>query len=122
MINDYSQSEQFGKLKQKSGKTIGGMIFPPIKASLLASSKSNIDNDATTSMKQPKARPSASSIEEVAYSAPIHGINDYEFKRVENTRWNNLRGMWGKRSVPDSSQQDLENSSNANEQQQKTVR
>lgn len=25
--------------------------------------------------------------------------SDYEWKRVENSRWNNLRGMWGKRAA-----------------------
>lgn len=42
--------------------------------------------------------------EEVALHTPIHTASangDYEWKRVENSRsWNNLRGMWGKRSVP----------------------
>lgn len=37
---------------------------------------------------------------EAALHTPKHSrsVNDYEFKRVENSRWNNLRGMWGKRS------------------------
>jgi len=38
--------------------------------------------------------------QEVALHAPMHSrsVSDYEWKRVENSRWNNLRGMWGKRS------------------------
>lgn len=41
--------------------------------------------------------------EEVALHTPIHShpSNDYEWKRVENSRWNNLRGMWGKRAISD---------------------
>jgi len=39
--------------------------------------------------------------EEVALQTPMHSpsANDYEWKRVENSRWNNLRGMWGKRAI-----------------------
>lgn len=40
--------------------------------------------------------------EEVALHTPVHSgtSSDYEWKRVENSRsWNNLRGMWGKRSL-----------------------
>lgn len=43
-----------------------------------------------------------SGTEEFAIQTPIHSQSsgDYETKRVENSRgWNNLRGMWGKRSV-----------------------
>lgn len=38
--------------------------------------------------------------EENALHSPKHSrsVNDYEWKRVENSRWNNLRGMWGKRA------------------------
>lgn len=38
--------------------------------------------------------------EETALHTPKHSrsVNDYEWKRVENSRWNNLRGMWGKRA------------------------
>lgn len=37
--------------------------------------------------------------EEVVLRSPIHLSNDYGWKRVENSRWNNLRGMWGKRGI-----------------------
>lgn len=39
---------------------------------------------------------------EVAISTPLksRSVSEYDWKRVENSRWNNLRGMWGKRSVP----------------------
>lgn len=39
--------------------------------------------------------------EEVALHTPIHSqsASDYEWKRVEQSRWNNLRGMWGKRAI-----------------------
>lgn len=40
--------------------------------------------------------------EEMSMDSPMHSQvgSDFQFKRVENSRWNNLRGMWGKRSVP----------------------
>lgn len=44
-----------------------------------------------------------SGTEEIPIQTPVHSTHsggDYETKRVENTRgWNNLRGMWGKRST-----------------------
>lgn len=39
---------------------------------------------------------------EVAIHTPLHSrsVSEYDWKRMETSRWNNLRGMWGKRSVP----------------------
>lgn len=56
----------------------------------------------------PKGKPSGSAIlrsqaqtgEEVPPSMRNPSYANYDNKRVENSRWNNLRGMWGKRSVP----------------------
>lgn len=41
----------------------------------------------------------SSLIDENSASRDNWARSDYDWKRVENSRWNNLRGMWGKRSV-----------------------
>lgn len=49
--------------------------------------------------------------EETALHTPKHSrsVNpDYEWKRVENSRWNNLRGMWGKRANSNGLNQDVD--------------
>lgn len=62
------------------------------------------DQSADSNQQQvqpPPQRRLAAGSEEVAEHMPVHSQsgNDFEWKRVENTRWNNLRGMWGKRSM-----------------------
>lgn len=96
------------ELEQKLNKNLNankpafmGIVWQPTggsDASIETRSKSSLPGE------QEKASTSgdAARSEEVSLSSPMQNraSSDYEFKRVENSRWNNLRGMWGKRSVP----------------------
>lgn len=66
-------------------------------------------------IKMPSDSPHPLGSDEIPLHTPMdpRSMNDFDFKRVENTRWNNLRGMWGKRASSGSGI-----SSNMDEQQQ----
>lgn len=50
-------------------------------------------------------------------------VADYDgFKRVENSRWNNLRGMWGKRSILPAQQQLLQSSADTENGERQVVK
>lgn len=58
--------------------------------------------------------------EETALHTPKHSrsVNpDYEWKRVENSRWNNLRGMWGKRANSNGLNQEVDVSALSGEEE-----
>lgn len=86
--------------QQQKANKFAGISFPSLKASSSALSTINgalVGSKASSNTSKQQPRRLGGS-DEVAYNAPIHGLSDLDgYKRVENTRWNNLRGMWGKR-------------------------
>lgn len=80
----------------------GGSLLWPQSARSMSSERA-LSNDRANARRSPTNPRLTSDSAEVVIHTPLHSsrsVSDYEWKRVENSRWNNLRGMWGKRSVP----------------------
>lgn len=90
----YSSPQAAAARKSQSTNGRSSQLASPSGASAQSSQSS-----ATSS--SPSSLHHRIGTEEVALHTPIHlhSASDYEWKRVENSRWNNLRGMWGKRAI-----------------------